>query len=552
MRGHEAEALTCRFGGGCRQGLNCPYRHSQEEIQIFVDERDLRRRKLLVRCGFCARGECKFEGCCARSLRVAAAVPDAADSDYESADSNDCADDCAGDGSASDSASSGVEWESGSDAVRRESEEEWREDRRPSRREAIRECIYSGELQQSGGRYEALVNDGGPDDGLLRPEAREGAELEVDKPGFAFACREEELECRLTAEEWGWAALQRHGGAAGEAGGQTEAVERQAEAVSGAGATKGTGEAPSGQIAAVAPQVPEEVTEEVPAPGASVEERQDWFQSVLQKFEESEMGVVWKQRRQEWEAEGWMQPAVWDQCLEWIEGQWGAVDGVGQLETLLDELRYGAGAGLVRLQLWQWRQQQFGAAVGWWRQQHLTWRLLVRQGARQQFGSAVGWWRQQQQQQQQQQLQGARAGAGWCRLMAGLSKLTWRGFRRVFRKQRRATRGAVGSSVVVAELVGAVMWMGWQLGWGRRAQEAAAAKEVAVGEAAAAAAENKAAAGEDAVWEIASECSEGYCSGGSSDTGGRSRGGSCSTERVGQAAWVAALTRGESSSYKGG
>ena len=45
--------------------------------------------------------------------------------------------------------------------------------------------------------------------------------------------------------------------------------------------------------------------------------------------------------------------------------------------------------------------------------------------------------------------------------MAGLSKLTWRGFRRVFRKQRRATRGAVGSSVVVAELVGAVMWMGW-------------------------------------------------------------------------------------------
>ena len=87
---YKAEALTCRFGGGCRQGLNCPYRHSQEEIQIFVDERDLRRRKLMIRCGFCARGECKFEGCCARSLRVAVAVPDAADSDYESADSNDC------------------------------------------------------------------------------------------------------------------------------------------------------------------------------------------------------------------------------------------------------------------------------------------------------------------------------------------------------------------------------------------------------------------------------------------------------------------------------
>ena len=33
---------------------------------------------------FCVRGECKFEGCCARSLRVAAATGDQADSDYES------------------------------------------------------------------------------------------------------------------------------------------------------------------------------------------------------------------------------------------------------------------------------------------------------------------------------------------------------------------------------------------------------------------------------------------------------------------------------------
>ena len=81
---YKAEALTCRFGGGCRQGLNCPYRHSQEEIQIFVDERELRRRKLMIRCGFCARGECKFEGCCARTIRAAAASKDQADSDYES------------------------------------------------------------------------------------------------------------------------------------------------------------------------------------------------------------------------------------------------------------------------------------------------------------------------------------------------------------------------------------------------------------------------------------------------------------------------------------
>ena len=402
MRGHEAEALTCRFGAGCRQGLNCPYRHSREEIQIFVDERDLRRRKLLTRCGFCARGECKFEGYCARSSRVAAAAPDAADSDYESADSNDCA----GDGSASDSGSSGVKWESGSEGVLRESEEEWREDRRPSRREEIRECVYNGELQQSGGRYDALINDGGPDDGLLPDdEAGGGAALEVDKSGFAFACKERErvrtFECGLTEEEWGWAALQEHGGAEGEDGERSEAVERPVVTMPGVGAVGGAGEAPSEPTAAVAPQVAEKVTEGVPAPGASVRERQEWFLSVLQRFEESDEGGAWKQQRQEWEAEGWVQPAVWDQCLEWIGGQWGrwaGAVGFGRQE-LMDELQYGAGAGLVILQLWQWRQQQFGAAVGWWRQQHLTWRLLMRQWARQQFGSTVGWWRQQQQQQ---------------------------------------------------------------------------------------------------------------------------------------------------------
>ena len=114
-------------------------------------------------------------------------IPDAADSDYESADSNECADDCAGDDTASDSGSSGEKWESGSEGVLRESEEGWREDRRPSRRGAIRACIYNGELQQSGGRYEALINDGGPDEGLLCPKTEGGAELEVDKPGVAFA-----------------------------------------------------------------------------------------------------------------------------------------------------------------------------------------------------------------------------------------------------------------------------------------------------------------------------------------------------------------------------
>ena len=89
-------------------------------------------------------------------------------------------------------------------------------------------------------------------------------------------------------------------------------MERPVEAVPGAGAVRETGEAPSEPTTAVAPQVAEEETEEVPTPDASVEEQLGWFQSALQKFEESEVGVVWKQRRQEWEAKGWLQPAVWD------------------------------------------------------------------------------------------------------------------------------------------------------------------------------------------------------------------------------------------------
>ena len=113
-----ALTCTCRFGGDCWKGLEFAFDHSQVEKQIFVDERDpeLRVRKLMVRCGFCVRGECKFQGCCARSLRVVAVAPGAAGSGYELADPNDCT----GDGSASDSGSSGEKWESGSEEVLRE------------------------------------------------------------------------------------------------------------------------------------------------------------------------------------------------------------------------------------------------------------------------------------------------------------------------------------------------------------------------------------------------------------------------------------------------
>ena len=52
---------------------------------------------------------------------------------------------------------------------------------------------------------------------MLRPKAEEGAELEVDKTGFAFARKRRELKCDLTEEQWGCAALQEHGVAKGEA-----------------------------------------------------------------------------------------------------------------------------------------------------------------------------------------------------------------------------------------------------------------------------------------------------------------------------------------------
>ena len=141
-RDRRTRALTCRFGGDCcaGRGWNAP-----------SITRRWRSRSLWMR-GSCACVSSWFGAAFVRganassraAVRVAAVVSDATDSDYESADSNDCTDD----GSASESGSSGEKWESGSEGVlREEPEEEYREDRRPSRREAIRESIYNGELQ---------------------------------------------------------------------------------------------------------------------------------------------------------------------------------------------------------------------------------------------------------------------------------------------------------------------------------------------------------------------------------------------------------------------
>ena len=64
----------CRFGGCCTAGLNCPWWHSDEEIRIFEDERELKKRKLVVRCGFCARGECRDGLNCQRTQRATEAT----------------------------------------------------------------------------------------------------------------------------------------------------------------------------------------------------------------------------------------------------------------------------------------------------------------------------------------------------------------------------------------------------------------------------------------------------------------------------------------------
>ena len=72
MQRHVSSRI-CRFGGCCTAGLNCPWWHSDEEIKIFEDERELKRRKLAVRCGFCARGECRHGAACQRTQRAVAA-----------------------------------------------------------------------------------------------------------------------------------------------------------------------------------------------------------------------------------------------------------------------------------------------------------------------------------------------------------------------------------------------------------------------------------------------------------------------------------------------
>ena len=57
-----------------------------------------------------------------------------------------------------------------------------------------------------------------------------------------------------------------------------------------------------------------------------------------------------------------------------------------------------------------------------------------------------------------------KARAGWDRVRMAVTELSWRRFRRVFRKKRRAV---VEGPVLAVELVGIVMWVAWESWRGR-------------------------------------------------------------------------------------
>ena len=109
MMDRRLRCRTCRFQADCEQGLNCPYEHSDEVLAIFEAEKQLKQRKLMVRCGFCVRGECRHGDSCWRGS--GGYVPSGpTDSDYGSVDSSDRAGSADGsDGSALDD--SDAQWE---------------------------------------------------------------------------------------------------------------------------------------------------------------------------------------------------------------------------------------------------------------------------------------------------------------------------------------------------------------------------------------------------------------------------------------------------------
>ena len=184
-------ANTCMFGCSCRDALNCAYLHSPEELQLFKDEKELRVRKLAMRCGFCVRGECRFGPCCARSRRFAAELV-AEDSGYESTSASAEGDssnegeggnDEGGDSGGATSELAGSEGDC--DGLVRMTHEGWRTDSSSASASSAYCSAGSGDCSGGEGRFVALfVDDDSKEEEITRGIAT--ASMMVDEPGFRF------------------------------------------------------------------------------------------------------------------------------------------------------------------------------------------------------------------------------------------------------------------------------------------------------------------------------------------------------------------------------
>ena len=65
------QARLCIFGVCCRNGLNCPWWHSDADLEHFNRKRELAVTERDAACGYCARGICRYGDGCLRNVRSA-------------------------------------------------------------------------------------------------------------------------------------------------------------------------------------------------------------------------------------------------------------------------------------------------------------------------------------------------------------------------------------------------------------------------------------------------------------------------------------------------
>ena len=254
--------FTCRFGCSCRDALNCLFLHSHEELQLFKDERELRARKLTMRCGFCVRGECRFGPLCARSKRSAAVLA-FADSDYGSGDvsaEDDNTDSAGGD-------NEGGEDDEGTDEGDGD-DEGWCVQSSGRTSVAGDFCVAEPDHCGDEGRYAALWVEERKED---RQQSRSQHSMRVDAPDFRFSSarggQAAEQESAAAQEE---AALMAALAAAGEAAASASEVRKGADREAAAQKAAAVREVTSRAVAALE-AVKAEIAAEYAAKAASDE-----------------------------------------------------------------------------------------------------------------------------------------------------------------------------------------------------------------------------------------------------------------------------------------